>query len=196
VIGALGAAQITAASATSTGLLAAGLKPDGSLTGSSALAITVTGMAALAGINAASGTLTLQAGRIDVSASHTYAGNTLALLASAGDLNATGATLSAGGAAGFGASGKATFDQAVVLADQLAITAASLSNAGGTLQQSGTGAGAISIAGLLDNSNGSIVSNGALTVAAAEAAVGLAILVVYFRNRGEIATEDVNVLRG
>ena len=35
-----------------------------------------------------------------------------------------------------------------------------------------------------------------LTVAAAEAAVGLAILVVYFRNRGQIATEDVNVLRG
>src|SRR4026209_1930290 len=34
-----------------------------------------------------------------------------------------------------------------------------------------------------------------LTVAAAEAAVGLAILVVYFRNRGQIATEDVNVLR-
>jgi NADH-quinone oxidoreductase subunit K len=35
-----------------------------------------------------------------------------------------------------------------------------------------------------------------LTVAAAEAAVGLAILVVYFRNRGEIAVEDVSVLRG
>jgi len=35
-----------------------------------------------------------------------------------------------------------------------------------------------------------------LTVAAAEAAVGLAILVVYFRNRGEIAVEDVNVLHG
>ncbi len=35
-----------------------------------------------------------------------------------------------------------------------------------------------------------------LTVAAAEAAVGLAILVVYFRNRGAIAVEDVNVLRG
>jgi NADH-quinone oxidoreductase subunit K len=35
-----------------------------------------------------------------------------------------------------------------------------------------------------------------LTVAAAEAAVGLANLVVYFRNRGEIAVEEVNVLRG
>ena len=35
-----------------------------------------------------------------------------------------------------------------------------------------------------------------LTVAAAEAAVGLAILVVYFRNRGDIAVEDVNLMRG
>ena len=35
-----------------------------------------------------------------------------------------------------------------------------------------------------------------LTVAAAEAALGLAILVVYFRNRGTIAVEDVNVMKG
>ena len=35
-----------------------------------------------------------------------------------------------------------------------------------------------------------------LTVAAAEAAVGLAILVVYFRNRGTIEVEDVNMMKG
>ena len=35
-----------------------------------------------------------------------------------------------------------------------------------------------------------------LTVAAAEAAIGLAILVVYFRNRGNIAVEDVNLMKG
>jgi NADH-quinone oxidoreductase subunit K len=35
-----------------------------------------------------------------------------------------------------------------------------------------------------------------LTVAAAEAAVGLAILVVYFRNRGSIAVEDLNLMKG
>ena len=35
-----------------------------------------------------------------------------------------------------------------------------------------------------------------LTVAAAEAAIGLAILVVFFRNRGTIAVEDVNVMKG
>ena len=35
-----------------------------------------------------------------------------------------------------------------------------------------------------------------LTVAAAEAAIGLAILVVYYRNRGSIAVEDVNLMKG
>ena len=35
-----------------------------------------------------------------------------------------------------------------------------------------------------------------LTVAAAEAAIGLAILVVFFRNRGTIDVEDVNVMKG
>ena len=35
-----------------------------------------------------------------------------------------------------------------------------------------------------------------LTVAAAEAAIGLAILVVFYRNRGAIEVEDVNVMKG
>ncbi len=35
-----------------------------------------------------------------------------------------------------------------------------------------------------------------LTVAAAEAAIGLAILVSFFRNRGTIDVEDVNVMKG
>lgn len=35
-----------------------------------------------------------------------------------------------------------------------------------------------------------------LTVAAAEAAIGLAILMVYFRNRGSIAVEDIDIMKG
>ena len=35
-----------------------------------------------------------------------------------------------------------------------------------------------------------------LTVAAAEAAIGLAILVIFFRNRGTIAVDDINVMKG
>jgi NADH-quinone oxidoreductase subunit K len=35
-----------------------------------------------------------------------------------------------------------------------------------------------------------------MTVSAAEAAIGLAILVVYYRNRGSIAVEDINMMKG
>ena len=35
-----------------------------------------------------------------------------------------------------------------------------------------------------------------LTVAAAEAAIGLAILVTFFRNRGDIAVDDVSMMKG
>jgi NADH-quinone oxidoreductase subunit K len=35
-----------------------------------------------------------------------------------------------------------------------------------------------------------------LTVAAAEAAIGLALVVVYFRNRGSIEVEDINLMKG
>ena len=43
---------------------------------------------------------------------------------------------------------------------------------------------------------GQVFSMLVLTVAAAEAAIGLAILVVYFRNRGTIAVEDINEMKG
>lgn len=48
----------------------------------------------------------------------------------------------------------------------------------------------------LQNLQGQIFAMMVLTVAAAEAAVGLAILVTYFRNRGSIAVEDINQMRG
>ena len=48
----------------------------------------------------------------------------------------------------------------------------------------------------LNDMAGQVFAMIVLTVAAAEAAIGLAILVVYFRNRGSIAVEDVNVMKG
>ena len=48
----------------------------------------------------------------------------------------------------------------------------------------------------LDDITGQVFALFVLTVAAAEAAIGLAILVVFFRNRGSIAVEDVSRLRG
>ena len=48
----------------------------------------------------------------------------------------------------------------------------------------------------LGDLTGQIFAMFVLTVAAAEAAIGLAILVIYFRNRGSIAVEDVNMMKG
>ena len=43
---------------------------------------------------------------------------------------------------------------------------------------------------------GQIFTMFVLTVAAAEAAIGLAIVVVFFRNRGTIEVEDINRMKG
>jgi NADH-quinone oxidoreductase subunit K len=48
----------------------------------------------------------------------------------------------------------------------------------------------------LGDMTGQIFAMLVLTVAAAEAAIGLAILVVYFRNRGSIAVEDIHMMKG
>ena len=48
----------------------------------------------------------------------------------------------------------------------------------------------------LDDLMGQVFALFILTVAAAEAAIGLAILVVYYRNRGSIEVEDINMMKG
>ena len=54
----------------------------------------------------------------------------------------------------------------------------------------------VSFSHFRDNLDGQIMVFFVITVAAAEAAIGLAILVVYFRNRGSIAVEDINIMKG
>jgi NADH-quinone oxidoreductase subunit K len=48
----------------------------------------------------------------------------------------------------------------------------------------------------LNDLAGQVFAMFVLTVAAAEAAIGLAIVVIYFRNRGSIQVEDVNLMKG
>jgi NADH-quinone oxidoreductase subunit K len=54
----------------------------------------------------------------------------------------------------------------------------------------------VAFSAYLGNLIGQVFALFVLTVAAAEAAIGLAILVVYFRNRGSIAVENVNLMKG
>ena len=48
----------------------------------------------------------------------------------------------------------------------------------------------------LNDLQGQVFALMILTVAAAEAAIGLAILVIFYRNRGSIAVEDANMMKG
>ena len=54
----------------------------------------------------------------------------------------------------------------------------------------------VAFSSFLGDLTGQVFSLFILTVAAAEAAIGLAVLVTYFRNRGSIAVEDINVMKG
>ena len=54
----------------------------------------------------------------------------------------------------------------------------------------------VAFSAFLDDLVGQVFALIVLTVAAAESAIGLAIIVVYFRNRGSIAVEDINLMRG
>jgi NADH-quinone oxidoreductase subunit K len=54
----------------------------------------------------------------------------------------------------------------------------------------------VAFSSFLGDISGQIFALFVLTVAAAEAAIGLAILVVYYRNRGSIAVEDINLMKG
>ena len=54
----------------------------------------------------------------------------------------------------------------------------------------------VAFSSFLGDMMGQIFTMLVLTAAAAEAAIGLAILVVFHRNRGSIAVEDVNVMKG
>ncbi len=54
----------------------------------------------------------------------------------------------------------------------------------------------VAFSAFMNDLTGQVFAMLVLTVAAAEAAIGLAILVIYFRNRGTIAVDDVNRMKG
>ncbi len=54
----------------------------------------------------------------------------------------------------------------------------------------------VAFSAVLNDLQGQIFALLILTVAAAEAAIGLAILVIFYRNRGSIAVEDISSLKG
>ena len=54
----------------------------------------------------------------------------------------------------------------------------------------------VAFSSFLGDLTGQVFAMFVLTVAAAETAIGLAIMIAFFRNRGSIEVEDVNVMKG
>ncbi|MDR7378434.1 filamentous hemagglutinin [Rhodoferax ferrireducens] len=169
LIAALGDTSVTSSGAitsASGGVLAAGLAADNTVGSSGKLAITSTGNTTLAGQSVAGADVHITASSINVAGGQ-LSGQNLSLTANTGDVTATGATLVASQTLAARTTQTLRTDGAVLSADQLNLAAHDLSNVGGRLLQTGTDDLALSLAGNLDNTGGTIATNGNLALAAA-----------------------------
>ncbi|MBA0035795.1 hemagglutinin repeat-containing protein [Pantoea sp. BIGb0393] len=161
VIGAAGNNRIQAASLsnTSSGVLAAGMKADGSLGSQGDLNLTTRGQLTSNGRNLAAGNLNAQGTAVDLSGSQTY-GNNINLTASTGDVSTRSATVEAKNSLRASSKRRINNDGGKIQADKLELTAPLLSNRQGVLSQLGESDLLLSHAAGIDNTSGTIASNG------------------------------------
>ncbi|MGD3369864.1 hemagglutinin repeat-containing protein [Xanthomonas citri pv. citri] len=155
-----------------TGTVGAGINADGSLGSGSMLSLVADRQLAASGTLLAGGNLTAQGSQLQLAGATTRATGNVALT-SGGALDHRGGNLLAGGtltvqAIGAIDNGRLNNVGGQLQANQLSIDGGSLSNVGGGLVQSGTGATRVVIGGALDNTAGTLASNGQdLTITAA-----------------------------
>jgi len=141
-------------------LLGSGLNADGTLGGAGALEVRATDAVTVHGSALAAGASTLAGKTLDIAGATLNAG-AMALAANGGDLDLKGTHIAVAGQLDLNAAGALRTDAASVGAGQLALTAASLSNVGGDIQQSGSGDLTIRLPGQIDNTGGRIATNSA-----------------------------------
>ncbi|SON96082.1 MULTISPECIES: hemagglutinin repeat-containing protein [Xanthomonas] len=155
-----------------SGTVGAGINADGSLGSGSTLSLVADGQFAASGTLLAGGNLTAQGSQLQLAGSTTRATGNVAL-ATGGSLDHRGGNLLAGGtltvqAVGAIDNGRLNTVGGQLQANQLSIDGGSLSNVGGGLVQSGAGATRVVIGGAIDNTAGTLASNGQdLTITAA-----------------------------
>ncbi|HWW04534.1 filamentous hemagglutinin N-terminal domain-containing protein, partial [Collimonas sp.] len=158
-VAAQGDLSLFSGSINSTGVLGAGIDASSHATQPGSLSMTAAGVISATGQNAAGANIDINGASLNLAHAQTNAGGHIGLLARAGDVDLSGATLQATGTASISATGAMINDAGNINAAQLTTKSASLSNLGGTLTQSGTGDTSISTSGLLNNSTGAITSN-------------------------------------
>ncbi|MCL1532338.1 filamentous hemagglutinin N-terminal domain-containing protein, partial [Xanthomonas nasturtii] len=155
-----------------TGTVGAGINADGSLGSGSTLSLLADRQLAASGTLLAGGNLTAQGSQLQLAGTSTRATGNVALT-TGGTLDHRGGNLLAGGTLTVQASG--TIDNGLLngvggqlQATQLSIDGGSLGNVGGRVVQSGAGATRVVIGGAVDNTAGTLASNGQdLTITAA-----------------------------
>jgi filamentous hemagglutinin len=163
-LAALGNLTVNGATVNSSGTLGAGIDTGGNATGNGNLNVNGTGAVTASGQNLAGGNVAFNGSSLHLAGAHTTATGTVALTATgagsdSGDIDHTGAVLNAGGATTLTATGAVINNQGQLNAGQLTLNAASLSNHGGGLTQTGTAATAITVTNGFDNTAGVLTSN-------------------------------------
>ena len=160
-LAALGNTAVTAGSLGGNGLLAAGMRADGSFASVGDLTVKTAGALQAGGQNIAAGQLQLTGASVDVGGSQTSAAN-IGLAALTGNMTTSKAVVSTNGLLAItanAANGQALVNQGGSLsAEQLALRVVNLDNTKGTLIQTGTGDTVIET-GKLDNTGGRIAVN-------------------------------------
>ncbi|WP_261372450.1 hemagglutinin repeat-containing protein [Yersinia aldovae] len=166
-IAAAGDTTIRAAEVNSSrnSVLGAGVKTDNSAISSGTLRIDASGQLIAHGKNVSGTAQNLNAHSIDLGGSQTQSRD-LTLTAQGGAIDLSGATLSASERLSASTASALRTDNANLVADQVTLSAQSLSNVGGVIAQTGTTDFNLNLPGYLDNRGGTLLSKGNVAVQA------------------------------
>jgi len=166
-------ATIAAGSVRSSGtaVLGAGIRDDGKLGGAGDLRVTAAGALVANGTSLAAGDAVLQGASVDLSGSQTHAAD-ITITATQGNVVTTNAAVTTPGTLAIGANGNAAQtlvnDAGKLGAARLRIEVSNIANTNkGEIVQTGNGVTRIVAAGAIDNSGGTLASNGGFDLVAA-----------------------------
>ncbi|EPX9372607.1 hemagglutinin repeat-containing protein [Yersinia ruckeri] len=198
-IAAAGDTSLRAAEVNSSrnSVLGAGVKSDNSTITSGTLRVDASGMLTAQGKNISGTALALNARSLDLGGSQTQSRD-LTLTAQSGDIDLTGANLSASHRLSVSTTDLLRTDKANVMAEQMALDAHTLSNIDGVIAQTGAADFNLKLPGYLDNRGGSLIAKGNLGIDAARLdSNGNSLLGAGVQSDGKLtATGDLAVATG
>jgi filamentous hemagglutinin len=150
---------LSAQSITSTGTLGAGIKTDGTLGTAGDLTLNANRTISAQGQTMAAGNLTITGAALDLN-SQTYAGGNASITSTIGDIDHSSGTMQVAGDLNLNAKGMIHNDNGTINAGKMTLQGDSISNRSGTLTQLGQGATTIFAVNNLDNTAGTISTNG------------------------------------